>query len=230
MPFIDRNVPFHEPLVPANVSDHPRPLFHMPCRPDVLIKLMSPCASDMPPKLRASMTNGWREFGSFNGINIPDFLALEVKGRNSIQGKTTERDLWIVKDMIKGTNLEHISEETVKSLPFQQAIKRLFAGLINYGRFKLVNGGWVVTDQKPEQYVWGTTRKKPIPALYFVDLDSLGGVFNPQFPESYPNLIHDFIQGVYKMAVSAEGQFAINLERERFKMQKIKEEAKRYTF
>lgn len=121
----------------------------------------------------SKVINAWREFGSYPGIRVPNFIPYS--------------NFFVVVDFVEG--------ETLDKKQFQQnseeilLIRSFLDSLVNYTADKCHNGGLYLSDQKTEQYMYGTTQKDNRPGVYFVDLDYEMVEINPEKPSGVGMLI-----------------------------------------
>jgi hypothetical protein len=224
MKFVERDILFPEPLIPVTLSKGRRQMLQTSSHPGKIIKFLSPTASEWPDERISLIENGWKELGTYSGVYIPAFETVAVNGKNFINGRQTERDICLIKDLIDGETVDDITMDGAQEPEFQSALRKLLCGLTSYNRDKLKNGGWVVTDQKLEQYVWGLTPFDRMKKMYFVDLDCFGAIYDPKKPHRNRDTIRGNIEWVRRMAEQAEQKFAMNLSIEITELNKLKGE------
>lgn len=106
----------------------------------------------------------WREYRTYPGIRVPLF--------------TPYRDYMVVVNLVNGESLDY--KEFSKDEPEAPEVMGQFLdSLIDYTSDKYHNGGFYISDQKVEQYMYGVSGDDQDSGVYFVDLDFEIGRVDP---------------------------------------------------
>ncbi len=161
----------------------------------------------------AQVINAWTEFGCFQGIRVPRFTAY--------------RNFFVVVDFVEGESLDK-KQFTGENPEENITIGRFLGSLADYADDKCHNGGVYLSDQKPQQYMYGTTIQESSPGVYFVDLDYEMGVIDPE--DLYDLAIPRLFFGISKVFRGVDRKFdPQTFSQERMRLQElIKEARERY--
>lgn len=195
--------PFNQPLVYERFKNG-RGFFVPLNHDDLVVRIARPTHPEIDPEERRRALNVraglWREFGTYDGLNVPNFWLVAgnpTGAGGSFNGVPMEENLYIVTEWINGTSLDDI--QALDDPQRAAKLEAMCCGLIHYFSDKYHNHGSFLSDQKLEQYVYGSTTKNPEPKVYWVDLDwEMGEFSNWLTMNSFIPDIWDMIQELEK--------------------------------
>ncbi len=173
---------------------HRNPIGVLADNPSKVIRHLHSFAYDNNPNYRnhryEEVINAWLEFGSYPGIKVPQF--------------TPYSDFFVIVDLVSGETLKEKDFSADPQAP--QVVGKFLGALVDYASDKYHNGGVYLSDQKAEQYMYGTTSGETSPNIYFVDLDYERGIFDAKNPYALDLAL--FLSGISGVFRVVEKKFA----------------------
>ncbi|OGE22764.1 hypothetical protein A2688_02160 [Candidatus Daviesbacteria bacterium RIFCSPHIGHO2_01_FULL_38_8] len=216
---IYKGSPFNQPLKYEKFSDENHRGFFVPInRRDLVVRTMRPTPLQTNDERRRYLNiraDLWREFSSYEGVRVAPFsLVAGMPTGGTFNGVPTGESLYVVTEKVDGPSLDNIgfSSDPCRAEDFEA----FCVGLAKYFTDKYRDGGYYLSDQKIDQYVYGGTKSNPKPGVHFVDLDWEMGSINPEDPYDLDSwMFRGYIGFVADMIDHLEARCGTNFARAR---------------